>query len=110
MCRGTQELRAFYQKNMDKFPWAAMAGGGGQPGMQKAMADMQKKMATLGGRTVLQVIRMKMGGNEAQNAQMQHAMAQMEAMRKQGGPGGANGKGDWPAWAASRRRRLTVRE
>ena len=86
---GTQELRAFYQKNMDKVPWAAMAGGGGQPGMQKAMADMQKKMATLGGVPVLQVIRMKMGGNEAQNAQMQQAMAQMEAMRKQGGPGAA---------------------
>jgi hypothetical protein len=86
---GTQELRAFYQKNMDKFPWAAMVGGGGQPGMQKAMADMQKKMASLGGVPVLQVVRMKMAGNEAMNAQMQQAMAQMEAMRKQGGPGAA---------------------
>jgi hypothetical protein len=86
---GTQELRAFYQKNMDKFPWAAMVGGGGQPGMQKAMADMQKKMASLGGVPVLQVIRMKAAGSEAMNAQMQQAMAQMEAMRKQGGPAAA---------------------
>ncbi len=84
---GAQDLRAFYQKNMDKFPWAAMMqGSGGQPGMQKAMADMQKKMATLGGVPVMQVIRMKMAGSEAMNAQMQQAMAQMEAMRKQGGP------------------------
>jgi hypothetical protein len=85
---GAQELRAFYQKNMDKFPWAAMAAGG-NAGMQKAMADMQKQVAQLGGIAVLQVTKMKSMGNDAQMAQMQQGMAQaraqMEAMRKQGG-------------------------
>ena len=85
---GTQDLRAFYQKNMDKFPWAAMAGGG-QPGMQKAMADMQKKMASLGGVPVLQVMKMKTVGNDARAAKAQQEMAkaraQMEAAVKQGG-------------------------
>jgi hypothetical protein len=87
---GVKDLRAFYQRNMDRFPWSALANGGaGNPGMQKAMADMQKKMASLGGVPVMQIMRVKMGGNEAQTAQMQQGMerarAQMEAMRKQGG-------------------------
>jgi hypothetical protein len=88
---GAQELRAFYQKNMDHFPWAAMAGGGaGNPSMQKAVADMQKKMASLGGVAVSQVMRVKMGGNDGQTPQVQPGMmqarAQLEAMRSKGGP------------------------
>jgi len=86
---GAAELRAFYQKNMDRFPWSAMAGGSGNPGLQKAMADMQKQIAQLGGIPVLQVTKMKTGGNPEQQAAMQQGMAQaraqMEAMRKQGG-------------------------
>ena len=85
---GASELRAFYQKNMDRPPWASMASGA-NPGMQKAMADMQKQIARLGGFPVLEVMRMKTAGNEAQMAQMQQGMAQarerLEAMRKQGG-------------------------
>ena len=85
---GAQELRAFYQRNMDRLPWASMTAGG-NPGMQKAMADMQKQIAQLGGFPVLQITRMKTGGNEAQMQQMQQGMAQarerLEAMRKQGG-------------------------
>ena len=27
---GIGELRSFYKKNMDKFPWAALSGGGNQ--------------------------------------------------------------------------------
>jgi len=85
---GAAEMRAFYQKNMERFPWTAMTAGT-SPSMQKAMADMQKQIARRGGIPLLQVIKMKSGGNEAQQAQMQQGMAQaraqMEAMRKQGG-------------------------
>lgn len=86
---GAQELKAFYQKNANNFPWAAMAGGGAG-GMQKAMADVQRKMATAGGVPLLQIVKMKSAGGGAQAAQMQAGMAQaraqMEAMIKQGGP------------------------
>jgi len=85
---GVQELRSFYQRNNGKFPWSAMAGGSqGNPGMQQAIADMQKKLASLGGVPVLQVMKMKTpGAEQAQmQQQMEQARAQMEAMRKQGG-------------------------
>ena len=85
---GAQELKAFYQKNAGRFPWAAM-GGGGSAGTQKAMSDMQKKMATSGGVPLLQTVRMKSVGNEAQTQQAQAGMAQararLEEMKKQGG-------------------------
>jgi hypothetical protein len=87
---GVKEMKAFYQKNMDRFPWSAMTGGG-NPSMQKAMADLQRKMAGLNGVPVLETVRMKpMGGNEAQTAQAQQGMTQararLEEMQKQGGP------------------------
>jgi len=86
---GAQELRGFYQRNMDRLPWAAMTAGSGNPGLQKAMADMQKQVAQLGGVPVMQVMRMKTGGDPAQQARTNESMekmrAQMEAMKKQGG-------------------------
>jgi hypothetical protein len=86
---GAQELRAFHEKNRDRFPWAALGGGGNQS-MQKAMVDLQRKMADMNGVAVLQVVKMKSGGNDAQAAQMQQGMAQararLEEMQKQGGP------------------------
>jgi hypothetical protein len=86
---GSQEQKAFYQKNMGHFPWAAMAPGG-NPSIQKAMTDLQRKLAGLNGVPVLEVMKMKSGGNEAQAAQAQQGMAQararLEEMQKQGGP------------------------
>jgi hypothetical protein len=82
---GAREMKAFYQRNGPSFPWAAMGGSGAQ-GMQKAMADMQRKMADAGGVTLLQTVRTKSAGG-AQAAQMQKARAQLEAMIQQGGPG-----------------------
>jgi hypothetical protein len=86
---GSQEQKAFYQKNMGHFPWAAMAPGG-SPGMQKAMVDLQRKMAALNGVPVLEIIKMKAGGDGAQAAQAQQGMAQararLEELQKQGGP------------------------
>ncbi len=99
---GYQELHDFYQKNAGKFPWAAMAAGA-NPSMQNAMADMLKKMASMQGIQVEEIIRMKSAGggaggpaagpSAAQMDQMQQAMAkacpQMQAMIAQGGPAAA---------------------
>jgi hypothetical protein len=88
---GAAEREEFYKRNMSRFPWAAM-GEGSNASMRAAMLEMQKKMAAMHGAVVLQVIRMKMGGAAApamtaqQQAQMEKARAQMEAMQKQGGP------------------------
>jgi hypothetical protein len=88
---GGQEMRAFYEKNADKFPWSAMMQGG-NPSMAKAMADLQRKMAQLHGVPVSQTIRIKPSGSSAQSAQMQQGMeqarARLEEMAKQGGAQG----------------------
>ena len=86
---GAEEWRAFFEKNRDRFPWNAMSGGA-SPSMQQAIASLQRKMASLRGVPVLQVIRVKPAGNDAQAVQAQQGMdkarAQLEAMRQQGGP------------------------
>jgi hypothetical protein len=90
---GSSEVRAFYEKNMANFPWAAMTGGaGGNASVQKAMAQMQQAMAKLKGMPVQEVIRIKPAGgaaapqmampqmpqmSAAQQAQMQAAMAKL---------------------------------
>jgi hypothetical protein len=88
---GAGEMRAFYQRNTARFPWGAMAGGAGRggQGMQKSLVELQRKMAAMNGVVVLQVMRMKTAGNEAQMAQAQQQMAkacaQMEEMKAKGG-------------------------
>src|SRR5258708_306386 len=88
---GAGELREFYQRNAARFPWGAMGGGGGRggQGMQNGMAELQRKMAAMNGVPVLQVVRMKSAGNEAQMAQAQQGMAkacaQFEEMKAKGG-------------------------
>jgi hypothetical protein len=85
---GAKELKAFHQKNAGNMPWAAMTGNAA--GMQKAVADVQRKMANIGGVPLLQIVKVKSVGGGAQAEQMQAGMAQararMEAMAKQGGP------------------------
>lgn len=84
---GAQEVRAFYQRNLGKFPWSAMTAGG-DPRMQQSMAEIQKKIASLKGVPVLQVMKMSMSGNEAANAERDKAMAQarqqLEKMKAEG--------------------------
>lgn len=75
---GIEEARAFYQKNADRMPWAAMAGG------MSGMAEIQRKLATMHGITVMTVV--KMTANPQQQAQMEQARARLEEMKKQGGP------------------------
>jgi hypothetical protein len=88
---GAQEQHAFYQKNLGKFPWSAMAQGA-NPSMQKAMAELQRKMADMNGIAVLQTVKMGGGGgggagvSDSHADQMAQARARLEEMQKQGGP------------------------
>jgi hypothetical protein len=92
---GAGELRSFYQKNMERMPWAALSGGGNQA-IQTGMAEMRRKMTEMNGVQVLGVMKMKPAGGAAppampqmtpaQMAQMQAAMARLQ---QQGGPGAA---------------------
>ena len=82
---GAREMKAFYQRNGADFPWSVMGSSGAQ-GMQKAMADMQRKMAEVGGVTLLTTVRTKSPGG-AQTPQIQQARAQLETLIQQGGPG-----------------------
>jgi hypothetical protein len=91
---GAGEVRAFYKKNADRFPWSALSTGNAP--LQSAMAEVQKKIAALDGVAVQQVFRMKMVGGPqmpampqmtaAQSAQMDQARARLEALKAQGGP------------------------
>jgi hypothetical protein len=84
---GYRELHSFHQRISSGPGFAAMMGGG--PGMQKSMAELQKKMANLNGAPVLQIMKMGAAGDAAQTAQMQQGMAQaraqLEAMKAKGG-------------------------
>ncbi len=96
---GSAQASEFYQRNAGRFPWAAMSNGG-NASMQKAMADMQRKMASIHGVQVESVVRMKSAGggsgmpqmSGAQNDQLAQARARLEAMVAQGGPGAAGAK------------------
>lgn len=92
---GIGELRSFYKKNLERMPWAALSGGG-NPAMQSAMVEMQRKLAEMNGVQVLSVMKVKQAGgaaapampqmSSAQQAQMQAAMARLQEMQRQGGP------------------------
>jgi len=90
---GWQSMHSFYQKNGGAL--SAMAGG--NAGMQKAIAEMQKKMSGMNGIPVLQTVRVKSaGGSDAQMSQAQAGLAQararLEEMAKQGGQQGEMAK------------------
>ena len=109
---GAQEMRTFYQRNGPNFPWAAM-GGGGAGGTQKAMADIQRKVAASGGVPLLQIIKAKAAGGGAAQIQpgMAQARAQLEAMIKQGGPQAAAAQQALARMGGvSPRRRFAVRD
>ncbi len=89
---GADELHAFYKRNMGNFPWAAIMQGG-NPGMAKTVADLQRKLASMNGVPVLEVMKSKMSGGPTmspqQQAQMEAGRARLEAMVQQGGQAGA---------------------
>lgn len=84
---GAAEARAFYQKNAGRFPWAAIMHSG--QSMPNGMVELQRKIATMNGVPVLQVVRMKSVGSEGQMADAQQKMAkacaQLEEMKAKGG-------------------------
>jgi hypothetical protein len=84
---GAQELRAFYMKNAARFPWTSMMAGraASNPGVSSAMAEIQRKMATINGVPVLTVMKMSSPGMGA-DPRMAEARAKMEEMQKAGGP------------------------
>ena len=102
---GASEIKAFYERNAAAYSTLMGAGS------QKAMADMQRKVASMGGIPVLTIMKMKMPGlgagmTDAQSAQIAQARAKFEEMAKQGGqqgemakqmlarmPGGSGGSG-----------------
>jgi hypothetical protein len=96
---GSAQASEFYQRNAARFPWTAISNGG-NAGMQKAMVEMQRKMAALHGVPVESVVRMKSAGggsgmpqmSGAQSDQMAQARAKLEAMVAQGGSGAAAAK------------------
>jgi len=98
---GAEEMYKFHERNAANFPWAAMSGGA-NPGMASAMAELQKKIASMHGVPVEEVIKINPAGGAgmpqmpampqmsgAQQAQMAQARAQLEAMAAQGGPAAA---------------------
>ena len=86
---GAGEMRAFYQANASRMPGAGMQG----------ISDIQKKIATLDGVPVEEVIVVKPATGAtlpqmpqltaAQAAQMEQARARLQAMQAQGGPAAA---------------------
>lgn len=88
--RGWESMRAFFQKNA----YALTSMGGGNPSMQKAMTEMQKKMMSMNGMPVEEIMRVRMGGGAAAamgqaagDPRMAQARARLEALIAQGGPG-----------------------
>ncbi len=99
---GASELRDFHRRNAARFPWQALAGGG-NPAMQNAMTDIQKKMASINGVPVQEIVRVTPAGGAAampampqmsgaQLAEMAQARAKLEATVAQGGPAAAYAK------------------
>ena len=87
---GAAELRAFYKRNADGFPWGSLSGASGAAA--ESMGNAQRKIALIGGVPVLQIIRRKVEGgptlSPAQQAQMQQAQAKLEALASSGGQQG----------------------
>ncbi len=80
---GAAELRAISAKMAER-----SMGSGANPQMQRAMADMQKQSARIGGVPVLSIMRVKAGDDEkskVMQAQIQAARAQMEEMKRKNG-------------------------
>jgi hypothetical protein len=84
---GIDTAHAFYEKNSDRMPWAAMSGG------NAGMAEIQHKMATMHGIPVLTVMMKIASANPQQQAQMDQASAN-RGDEKAGRPTGGDGRPD----------------
>jgi len=94
---GSEERRAFYERNREHFPWMALADGGLQRAQNalaqavwEAAAEMERRIAELKGVPVLEVLKVRAaaGGFKGPNTQSwAQARAQLEEQRNKGGPG-----------------------
>jgi TonB family protein len=94
---GSDELRAFYERNRERFPWMALAEGGQQQAanataeaVQAAAVETDRRKTELKGVPVLEVstLRIAPGGSRGPNIQdWAQARAQLEAQSSKGGPG-----------------------
>jgi TonB family protein len=95
--RGSEEIRAFYERNRERFPWMALADGGQQQGadataeaVRAAAVETEGRKTELKGVPVLEVftLRAAAGGSRGPNTQdWAQARAQLEGQRNKGGPG-----------------------
>lgn len=85
---GASEMRKFYERNAAKFPWGVFAQGN-RDRSGNAMVELQRKMASMNGVPVEQIIHVTPAGGDEQAARMQQQMAaaraRLEEMAKQGG-------------------------
>jgi hypothetical protein len=88
---GAGEVKAFYERHGDEFPWTALTSAMGPAG--QTVAEGMRKVMKSGGVPVLQIVRSKMLGgptvNPQQQAQMDQARARLQAMAQAGGAQGA---------------------
>jgi hypothetical protein len=87
---GANEMRDFYQANASRLPGS---------GVQATIGEIQKKIASMNGFPIQEIIKVKQAGGtaapqmpqmtSAQSAQMDQARARLEAMKAQGGPAAA---------------------
>jgi TonB family protein len=94
---GSEELRAFYERNRERFPWMALAEGGQQQAanataeaVRAAAVETERRKTELKGVPVLEVstLRTAPGGSRGPNIQdWAQGRAQLEGQRNKGGPG-----------------------
>ena len=88
---GSGEVKAFYQRNGDSFPWTSLTSAMG-PAAETIAQGMRQVMKD-GGVPLLQIVRSKMAGGPAmsaqQQAQLDQAKARLQAMAQAGGAQGA---------------------
>lgn len=75
---GASELVAFYKRNMGKFPLPAMESGGNS-NLRAAMVEMQKRMMSMPGAPVLEVVRNKMSGGPTLTPEQQEQLGALQA-------------------------------
>jgi|SRR5579862_1250573 len=94
---GSEERRAFYERNLEGFPWTALGDGGQQQAanataeaVRAATAEMERRKAELKGVPVLEVFKLRAAASGSRGPNSQdwvQARAQLEEQRNKGGPG-----------------------
>jgi len=93
---GGQEVTAFYQRNMTRFPWGALAQSlnhGANPDLVASLAAFHRRVAALNGVVVLEVVKVKPVESAppprlsaAETTRIRDAIAALDAAAQKGGP------------------------